>query len=87
MAGLVKFFIKIVFALLISKTVNAFEVYDCSDSDAIAKLGKVSIASCPIGTSAQYCPLVRGQQVSIDIDFETRRYHPSLIAEFHHYIG
>lgn len=74
MTGLVKLFITIVIPLSVFNTVNAFQVTDCSSKDAIAKLDKVTIGGCPVGTSDQYCHLVRGQEATIDIDFETSRY-------------
>lgn len=56
---------------VISGVVNAFEITDCSGKDALAKLDKVTIGGCSVGTPDKYCPLIRGQTASIDVDFET----------------
>lgn len=63
---------KILIAIVLpSLIVNAFEIHDCSGKNALAKLKKVTIEGCPIGTPDKYCPLIRGQNADIDVEFET----------------
>lgn len=75
-----KFLIAIVFSSLVLDAVIAFEVTDCSGKDALAKLDKVTIGGCPVGTPDKYCPLVRGRTASIDVDFESGMFVVRLIS-------
>lgn len=68
-----KILVAIVFPFLIVNAVNAFEIYNCSGKNSLAKLKKVAIEGCSIGTPDKYCPLIRGQNADIDIDFKTGR--------------
>lgn len=47
-----------------------FEFNDCSGEEAAAKLLQVN-TSC--STSAAYCPLVAGETVKIEVEFQTSK--------------
>lgn len=56
-------------ALLVMQS-YAFEFKDCSGKKSDAKLLKVN-TSCP--TTGAYCPLVWGETMTIEVDFETSK--------------
>ena len=55
---------------LIAEQGYAFEFNDCSGKESVGKLLKVNV-SCP--TTGDYCPLVLGETVAIEVDFEARK--------------
>lgn len=60
--------------LPLADQVESFKVLDCSKGEQKAQLKSVSISSCP-GNSGDSCVLKKGENASIDIDFETGKFN------------
>lgn len=72
-------FLLLVAAIVLSQLAQAVVITDCSEGlKPDAKVGTVNVGGCSDSDDA--CALIRGQNASIKVDFETSKYHDTQMS-------
>ena len=62
----------IILAIQFADFASGYQITDCSGDNARAKLETVHVGNCP--ETADKCPLVKGTNASIEIDYKSGMY-------------